>query len=955
MAVDYTPTLGNYKELKPFRYWCQKVLPLVYDDSLSYYELLCKVVDYLNKTMEDVDTLHDDVDALHDAYIQLQNYVNNYFDNLDVQEAINTKLDEMALNGSLTNLIEPLVPDIVADWLSEHITPTTPAIDNTLTVSGAGADAKVTGDQIALVKNIINDINGDNNIVFTDFDTSVNVNGVTANLVNKKLALYGTAPGSRYFCCLNGDFDVKTTQSNFAETLPAGIYKVNATAENFLGDVYVAYTATKFSSASFVQDGDLIVTDDPIMVAVFIQNNTNYGTSESPALFNVSITPYKAKVNVSDFNLVSENTNNLIRYEKMLKSSQYGFTGFNCLNGSFTEDLPAGTYTLSFVADSNTDINYIYLKIYSSDGATSANLVYQKSIVKSGAVQHITFTSAVAIRSIYFWAMPTQGESAGYTVDISAIQLEKGTEATDIIQHNITAIDYIARNELSTLKAGDSIKTYSKFNDGYIDTSGSSVNPASAVSATDWYHIIIPCAEKDQFIFNCVGGDMQRLTYCFCNASNEILVRSNQAAMIQTYTFPAYDNLITLVAPANSSYIVVNHHARNINGYSPKVYKLSSSEIKNYIARSNSLLPYKPLESWENVVVATYENNIVINENGLLKLSTDLGATWNNGIDVSEVGNIVNYHLFNNNTLLFFTNTKAYYTSNWQTYSESTCYDLDGEAYIPMEINNFNSLWDHAERKVINGVDMYVFGNYDTSTPHLRALVWYTTDYGHTLKVAYEFDLETTYPARHIHDIIYYEPEDVFIVGTGDTNATQCSIFTFKYNTAGDSWTITKIAGSNRDYKWANMAIYRDEIYYAYDNTPGAVKKCKFEDIADTSKHITVIDNLENDTLSIAISRRGEIAVIQSTARSTGGQTIDTDMTDAEGARKMYYSADMKHFTSVILPLNFMNGFAPMCRVLPVLNDGRYYVGIDRGNRTPTINLNYFLNTAGIRQAFTDF
>ena len=36
------------KDLKTFNFWCQKVLPLVYDDSLSYYELLCKVVDYIN-------------------------------------------------------------------------------------------------------------------------------------------------------------------------------------------------------------------------------------------------------------------------------------------------------------------------------------------------------------------------------------------------------------------------------------------------------------------------------------------------------------------------------------------------------------------------------------------------------------------------------------------------------------------------------------------------------------------------------------------------------------------------------------------------------------------------------------------------------------------------------------------------------------------------------------------
>lgn len=41
-----------YNDLMPFRFWCQKVLPLAYDDSLSYYEVLCKVVDYMNKVIE---------------------------------------------------------------------------------------------------------------------------------------------------------------------------------------------------------------------------------------------------------------------------------------------------------------------------------------------------------------------------------------------------------------------------------------------------------------------------------------------------------------------------------------------------------------------------------------------------------------------------------------------------------------------------------------------------------------------------------------------------------------------------------------------------------------------------------------------------------------------------------------------------------------------------------------
>ena len=109
MPADFTPKQNSYTELKNFRFWCQKVLPLVYDDSLSYYELLCKVVDYLNKAMEDIMLMGEDITNLHKAYVLLQDYVNNYFTNLDVQEEINNKLDEMVKDGTFATVIMPIV------------------------------------------------------------------------------------------------------------------------------------------------------------------------------------------------------------------------------------------------------------------------------------------------------------------------------------------------------------------------------------------------------------------------------------------------------------------------------------------------------------------------------------------------------------------------------------------------------------------------------------------------------------------------------------------------------------------------------------------------------------------------------------------------------------------------------------------------------------------------------
>lgn len=108
MSINFIPKQNTYSNLGAFRYWCQKVLPLVYDDSLSYYELLCKVVNYLNETIENVDLMGDDIQKLYTAYEELHNFVNGYFTNLDVQHEINNKLDSMAENGSLSVLIQPL-------------------------------------------------------------------------------------------------------------------------------------------------------------------------------------------------------------------------------------------------------------------------------------------------------------------------------------------------------------------------------------------------------------------------------------------------------------------------------------------------------------------------------------------------------------------------------------------------------------------------------------------------------------------------------------------------------------------------------------------------------------------------------------------------------------------------------------------------------------------------------
>ena len=64
--------------LRHFRFWCQSVLPLVYDDSLSYYEVLCKVVDYINKLIDTDREIFEDIDALKEDMKVVQEWIDNF-------------------------------------------------------------------------------------------------------------------------------------------------------------------------------------------------------------------------------------------------------------------------------------------------------------------------------------------------------------------------------------------------------------------------------------------------------------------------------------------------------------------------------------------------------------------------------------------------------------------------------------------------------------------------------------------------------------------------------------------------------------------------------------------------------------------------------------------------------------------------------------------------------------
>lgn len=112
--------MKDVKFISPFKRLCVTVgnLPTAYIESMSYYEALTYFMKFLENTV--IPAINSDGEAiteLQEKYIELKEYVDNYFENLDIQTEIDNKLDEMADNGTLAEIIEDYatIPELTTE------------------------------------------------------------------------------------------------------------------------------------------------------------------------------------------------------------------------------------------------------------------------------------------------------------------------------------------------------------------------------------------------------------------------------------------------------------------------------------------------------------------------------------------------------------------------------------------------------------------------------------------------------------------------------------------------------------------------------------------------------------------------------------------------------------------------------------------------------------------------
>lgn len=145
-------------------------------------------------TVEANDQAFKDLKAANESF---KEYVTHYLQNLDVSDEINDKLDQMLADGVLDPYFAPYIQTNVTTWLNQHITPTMPVVDSSLTISGAAADSATVGEKIAKIKSNFLKYNAvDLTTLWGNYtsDTSQGISYTFSN-DNKTCTATGTASG----------------------------------------------------------------------------------------------------------------------------------------------------------------------------------------------------------------------------------------------------------------------------------------------------------------------------------------------------------------------------------------------------------------------------------------------------------------------------------------------------------------------------------------------------------------------------------------------------------------------------------------------------------------------------------------------------------------------------------------------------------------------------------------
>ena len=351
--ANFDPILKKYDGIPYLRFWCQKVLPAVYDQSLSYYEVLCKLAAFLNKMVEELEKMQDNIDALHKAYKDLQDWVNaeiarfeahmeQHFDDL-TQELWN-RFEEYKNNTNTT----------LQQWFNDYATNTTNNLNKKFNDFVNNANTRI--DQ--MFNTYTSSTNNEFNTWKTDFTNQYNQwkDEVNAQISN-----------------INSNISSLTNRVAALENMVKKYPNFNYKSFTMTGTKY--YKKVMVDMVSFPSAGDNAIICYGVC-RVFGQDNSVSVSGNWRERFTMSL---DAKRQIAS--LLGATTQNCIKFELMPRTSYVSAAG-DANNGAPTNDkLISGLLWIPGPGTGNSVLNaQLFFKNNGSVGFVSDNSVLFSAI-----------------------------------------------------------------------------------------------------------------------------------------------------------------------------------------------------------------------------------------------------------------------------------------------------------------------------------------------------------------------------------------------------------------------------------------------------------------------------------------------------------------------------------------------------------------------------------------------
>lgn len=292
----------------------------------------------------------------------------------------------------------------------------------------------------------------------------------------------------------------------------------------------------------------------------------------------------------------------------------------------------------------------------------------------------------------------------------------------------------------------------------------------------------------------------------------------------------------TLITDDNHYYVVDNVRSLDKWGVLSCYLNTNKSELKNITLVEDDGVVHT---AWNYIL-----KDVTISGARYLQFSKNLGETYTS--TPNTYGDIVYVHFFSNGACLFATANKCYHFTDIANISESTLLDENGLSYTSNCILDFfQNDQSRNDCVMVGNTEMAVWGSYSlgvyngtTYDANYRPRVWYSVDYGATVKCAISW---SNTDVRHVHGAFYNPYNQKFIIATGD-NGAQCRLYEGEYNTTDDIWDFTEL-GRGDNFKFGDVLFRNNFVYLVTDYTlsvnsyPRGILRCPYNLLSDYSKY----------------------------------------------------------------------------------------------------------------------